>query len=97
MSEYNDSAELLEGGLPVDTVDVWLRHSVDPRSGLGSWNGRVKPSPVSGDWSNVDGIRLDDGRVGQIILSNIKVTSGAGPAKQAANIVGSGDPPFDTD
>lgn len=98
MSEYNGPAELLEDGLPVENVDVVLSHKVESVSGLASWSGRVKPSAVSSDWSNVNQIRLPpDARVGQIILSNIKITSGLGPALQAANIVGSGDPPFDKD
>ena len=96
MSEYNGPAELLAGGLLVESVDVHLRHSVDPISDFGSWSGRVRPTPVTGAWFEVDQIRLPDGRVGQVKLDSIKTTRGAGPAQQAANILSSGDPPFDS-
>lgn len=95
MSDYHGSAELLDADRNVIIETVIYLRSTTGDSGLSEWAGRVEPTSVVPDLDKATTIRLPSRNEGDVIVSNVEVSSGGQyGASQTAWLQGSGPAPF---
>ena len=79
------------GEVLAEHVEVWLQESVDPRSGIMDWDGSFAvPAGVFLEPGNLYRLMLEDGRSGDVIVSEIQISSGIRGQAIPIRFVGTG-------